>query len=134
MPECLRITVTLSRIDQAYSYPQSIAKRITALEGLRKRTRQATSEFYQKPGVMPPPLAPRIIVRDVGENNFLLIERATGKTVSERISHNNASDQARELEAKMAQYCIKRFGKALRHWALRIGTILPVFVFFSSHR
>ena len=95
----------------------SIAKRITALEGLRERTRQATTEFCQKPGVMPPPLAPRIIVRASGDNNFLLIERDTGKKVAERIGHNNATGHAQELEAKAAQSSIKHFGKALRNWA-----------------
>ena len=112
----------------------SFAKRCAILEGLRERTRQATAEFYQKPGVMPPPLAPRIIVRAIGDNNFLLIERATGKTVAERIGHNNATGHARELEAKAAQFNIKQFGKALRNWALRIGAILAVFVFFGSHQ
>ena len=41
----------------------SIAQRITVLDGLRARAKQATAEFYQKPGVQPPPLAPLIIVR-----------------------------------------------------------------------
>ena len=44
----------------------SIAQRITVLDGLRARAHQATAEFYQKPGVQPPPLAPLIIVRPSG--------------------------------------------------------------------
>lgn len=112
----------------------SISQRRAILEGLRERARLATAEFYQKPGVMPPTLAPRIIVRAIGDNNFLLIERATGKTVAERIGHNNATGHARELEAKAAQFSIKQFGKALRNWALRIGAMLAVFVFFGSHQ
>ena len=99
----------------------SFAKRSAILEGLRERTRQATAEFYQKPGVMPPPLAPRIVVRAIGDNNFLLIERATGKTVAERIGHNNATGHARELETKAAQFSIKQFGKGFEGRRCRSG-------------
>ncbi|MEJ3574041.1 hypothetical protein WEU41_07375 [Pseudomonas fragi] len=111
----------------------SFAKRSAILEGLRERTRQATAEFYQKPGVQPPPLAPLIIVRPSGNNTFSLINRATGMVVAERFGHNNATKHARELEAKAAQFDIKQFGKLLQNWALRIGAILAVFVFFGSH-
>ena len=111
----------------------SFAQRVTALEGLRARTRQATAEFYQKPGVMPPPLAPLIIVRPSGNNTFSLINRATGMVVAERFGHNNATSHARALEAKAAQFGIKQFGQLLRDWALRISAILAVFVFFGSH-
>ena len=111
----------------------SFAKRCAILEGLRERTRQATAEFYQKPGVQPPPLAPLIIVRPSGNNTFSLINRATGMVVAERFGHNNATKHARELEAKAAQFDIKQFGKLLQNWALRIGAILAVFVFFGSH-
>ena len=113
--------------------PISFAKRCASLEGLRERTRQATAEFYQKPGVQPPPLAPLIIVRPSGNNTFSLINRATGVVVAERFGHNNAAKHARELEAKAAHFNIKKFGKHLRNWALRIGAILAVFVFFGSH-
>ena len=111
----------------------SFAKRSAILEGLRERTRQATAEFYQKPGVKPPPLAPLIIVRPSGNNTFSLIDRATGVVVAERFGHNNATKHARELEAKAAQFDIKQFGKLLKNWALRICAILAVFVLFGSH-
>ena len=111
----------------------SIAQRITVLDGLRARAHQATAEFYQKPGVQPPPLAPLIIVRPSGNNTFSLINRATGVVVAERFGHNNATKHARELEAKAAQFDIKLFGKLLQNWALRIAAILAVFVFFGSH-
>ena len=111
----------------------SFAKRSAILEGLRERTRQATAEFYQKPGVQPPPLAPLIIVRPSGNNTFSLINRATGVVVAERFGHNNATKHARELEAKATQFDIKQFGKLLQNWALRIGAILAVFVFIGSH-
>jgi len=110
----------------------SFAKRCAILEGLRERTRQATAEFYQKPGVQPPPLAPLIIVRPSGNNTFSLINRATGMVVAERFGHNNAISHARALEAKAAQFGIKQFGQLLRDWALRISAILAVFVFFGS--
>ena len=112
----------------------SFAKRCAILEGLRERTRQATAEFYQKPGVQPPPLAPLIIVRPSGNNTFSLINRTTGVVVAERFGHNNATAHARELEAKAAQFSIKQFGKALRNWALRIGAMLAVFVFFGRRQ
>ena len=82
---------------------------------------------------MPPPLAPLIIVRPSGNNTFSLINRATGVVVAERFGHNNATSHARELEAQAAQFNIKQFGQHLRNWALRIGAILAVFVFFGSH-
>ena len=107
----------------------SFAKRCAILEGLRERTRQATAEFYQKPGVQPPRLAPLIIVRPSGNNTFSLINRATGVGVAEHFGHNNA----RELEVNAAQLGIKRFGKLLQNWALRIGAILAVLVFFGSN-
>ena len=111
----------------------SFAKRCAILEGLRQRTRQATAEFYQKPGVQPPPLAPLIIVRPSGNNTFSLINRATGMVVAERFGHNNATAHARELEAKEAQLNVKQFGKFLSSWTLRFGITLTVFAFFGSH-
>ena len=111
----------------------SIAQRITVLDGLRARAHQATAEFYQKPGVQPPPLAPLIIVRPSGNNTFSLINRATGMVVAERFGHNNATSHARALEAKAAQFGIRQFGQLLRGWALRISAILAVFAFFGSH-
>ena len=111
----------------------SIAQRITVLEGLRARTRQATDEFYQKPGVQPPPLAPLIVVHSSGNNMFTLVNRATGVVVAERFGHHNAPAQARELEAKEAQFHVKQFGKFLSSWAFRFGITLTVFVFFGSH-
>ena len=111
----------------------SIAQRITVLDGLRARAHQATTEFYQKPGVQPPPLAPLIIVRPSGNNTFSLINRATGVVVAERFGHNNATAHARELEAKATQFDVKQFGKLLSSWTLRIGITLTVFAFFGSH-
>ena len=111
----------------------SFAKRSAILEGLRERTRQATAEFYQKPGVQPPPLAPLIIVRPSGNNTFSLINRATGVVVAKRFGHNNATAHARELEAKEAQFNVKQFGKFLSSWTLRFAITLTVFAFFGSH-
>ena len=111
----------------------SFAQRVTALEGLRARARQATAEFYQKPGVQPPPLAPLIIVRPSGNNTFSLINRATGVVVAERFGHNNATTHARELEEKAAQFNVKQFGRFLGSWTLRFGITLTVFAFFGSH-
>ncbi|MFJ7884571.1 hypothetical protein ACIQYF_13925 [Pseudomonas sp. NPDC096917] len=112
---------------------QSIFQRRAILEGLRERARQATADFYQKPGVMPPPLAPLIVVKPSGNNTFALINRATGVVVAERFGHNNATSHARALEAKAKQFDVKQLGRALSIWALRIGAILTVFAFFGSH-
>ena len=111
----------------------SFAQRVTALEGLRARARQATAEFYQKPGVQPPPLAPLIVVHSSGNNIFTLVNRATGVVVAERFGHNNATAHARKLEAKAGQLSVMRFGPVLRNWVLRIGAILAVLAFFGSH-
>ena len=111
----------------------SIAQRITVLDGLRARARQATAEFYQKPNMIAPPLAPRYIVKPVGGNIFDVIERSTGKIITERFGHNNATGHARELEAKEAQFGIKQFGKASLDWALRIAGMMAVFIFLGSH-
>ena len=111
----------------------SFAKRCAILEGLRERARIATAEFYQKPDVIPPPLAPLIIVHPIGNNTFSLINRATGVVVAERFGHNNATAHARELEAKEAQFNVKQFGKFLSSWTLRFGITLTVFAFFGSH-
>lgn len=111
----------------------SFAQRVTAIEGLRTRTRQAITEFYQRPGVQPPPLAPLIIVCPSGNNTFSLINRATGVVVAERFCHNTVTKHAREREANAAQFGIKRFGKFLRNWALRSGVILAMLTLFSSY-
>ena len=111
----------------------SIAQRISVLDGLRARAHQATAEFYQKPGVQPPPLAPLIIVRPSGNNTFSLINRANGVVVAERFGHNNATAHARELEEKAAQFNVKQFGKFLSSWTLRFGITLTVFAFFGIH-
>lgn len=110
----------------------SFAKRCAILEGLRERTRLATAEFYQKPGVIPPPLAPLFIVKSVGDNNFQLLDRATGKIVAQRFGHNNATGHARALEAQAKKFSVKQFGRAMSVWALRIGAFLSVFAFFGS--
>ena len=111
----------------------SIAQRIIVLEGLRARTRQATDEFFQKPNMIAPPLAPRYIVKPTGKNIFAVIERSTGKTITKRFGHNNATGHARELEAKTAKFKVKQFGKILNNWALSIGVTLTVLAFCSSH-
>lgn len=111
----------------------SFAKRCAILEGLRERARIATAEFYQKPGVCPPPLAPLFIVKPVGDNNFQVLDRATSKIVAQRFGHNNATGHARALEAKAKQFNVKQFGRALSTWALRIGIVLSLFAFFGSH-
>ena len=111
----------------------SIAQRITVLEGLRARKRQATAEFYQKPNMIAPLLAPRYIVKPAGGNIFDVIERSTGKIITERFGHNNATGYARDLEAKAAQFSIKQFGRTLSIWALRFGITLTVFTFFCRH-
>jgi len=111
----------------------SFAQRVTALEGLRTRTRQATTELYQRPDVQSPPLAPLIIVCPSGNNTFSLINRASGVVVAERFCHNTATKYAREREANVAQFGIKRFGKILRNRALRIGVILAMLTLFSSY-
>lgn len=76
----------------------SISQRRAILEGLRERARLATAEFYQKPNTIAPALAPRFIVKPSGNNTFEVIERATGKFITERFG-------------------IKQLGKALRSWA-----------------
>ena len=79
---------------------RSITQCINDLDGLRARAQQATAEFYKKPGVQPPPLAPLIIVRPSGNNTFSLINQAIGAVVAEGFGHNNVITYARELEAK----------------------------------
>ena len=111
----------------------SIVQRITVFEGLRARTRQAIDEFYQKPNMIAPALAPRYIVKPSGNNTFDVIERSTGKVITERFGHNNATSHARELEEKAAKFSVKQFGKILSSWALRIGITLTVVAFFGSH-
>ena len=97
------------------------------------RPPEATADFYQKPNVIAPPLAPRFIVKPTGSNTFEVIERATGTIITERFGHNNATAHARELEAKKDQFDVKQFGRFLRDWALRISLTLTAFAFFGSH-
>ena len=111
----------------------SFAKRCVILEGLRERTRQATAEFYQKPNIIAPVFAPRFIVKPSGNNNFEVVERATGKIIAERFGHNNATGHARELEARTAPFSGKRLGLILRDWAFRMSVMLVLFAYFGSH-
>ncbi|WP_239658799.1 hypothetical protein [Pseudomonas weihenstephanensis] len=48
----------------------TFTQRRAILDGLRERTRQATADFYQKPNVIAPPLAPRFIVKPSGGKQF----------------------------------------------------------------
>ena len=111
----------------------SIAQRVTALEGLRARAQQATAEFYQKPGVQPPPLAPLIIVRPSGNNTFTLINRATGVVVAERFGHNNATKHARELESKVALSSLRKDKQLSRGWVFRISVTLVLLAYLGCH-
>ena len=111
----------------------SFAQRVTALEGLRARARQATAEFYQKPNMIAPPLAPRYIVKPSGNNIFNVIERATDRVITTRTGINAAISHSHELEAKAQKFNVKQFGKLLSSWTLRIGITLTVFAFFGSH-
>ena len=111
----------------------SIAKRITVLEGLRERARQAKADFYQKPGVMSPPSAPLFIVKPIGNNAFEVVERATGRVVTTRTGINTAVSHSHELEVKAHQFNVKQFGKHLSSWTLRIGITLTLFAFLGSH-
>ena len=111
----------------------TISQKRAILEGLRERTSLATAEFYQKAGVIALPLAPRIIVKPIGGNNFEIIERASGKIITQRFGHNNATSHARELEAESPRFSIKQFGRILRDWAMRISVMLVLFAFFGSH-
>lgn len=111
----------------------SIATRIAIREGLRARVRQATAGFYQKPGVMAPPVAPLYIVTPLGFDCFEISERATGKVITKKVGHNNATSHARVLEAEAKQFDVKLFGRFMRNWTLRISAILAAFVFFGSH-
>jgi len=111
----------------------SIAQRITVIEGLRARTCQATTELYQKPNMIAPPLVPRYIIKPIGGNIFDVIERSTGKIIAKRFGHNNAIGHARELEAKADQFSVKQFGKTVRNRTLCIGATLAVLVLFGTH-
>ncbi len=111
----------------------SIAQRRAILEELRERTRQATAEFFQKPGVMPPPLAPLIIVRPSGNNNFTLINSSTGLVVAERFGHDHTTSHPRKLEAKTNYFGIKHFERALSIWTLRIGALLAVLALYGIY-
>jgi len=111
----------------------SIVQRITVLDGLRARAHQATAEFYQKPGVMPPPLAPLFIVKPIGNNAFEVVERATDRVITTRTGISSAVSHSYELEAKARKFNVKQFGKLLSSWTMRIGVTLTVFAFFGSH-
>ena len=107
-----------------------ISERISRLEGLRRLTRKATAEFYQKPG-----MTDRFRVKASGFNCFEVVERTTGKVVTPTpcFGYGNAYRQRQELEAKTTRFSIKEFGKVMRNWALRVGAILTVFAFLGSH-
>ena len=107
-----------------------ISERISNLEGLRRRTRKATAKFYQKPG-----MTDRFRVKAAGFNCFDVVERDTGKVVTQTpcFGYSNAYRQAIEMDSKYSPLNIQIFGRALSNWALRIGGILTVFAFFGSH-
>ena len=109
---------------------QTIAQRLSNLEGLRKLTRKATTEFYQKPGV-----TDRFKVKAAGFNCFEVVERTTGRVVTSApcFGYSNAYRQTLELEAQGDGFSIRQFGRFLRDWALRISVILTIFAFFGSH-
>lgn len=110
--------------------PTSISQSRAILDWLRKLVRKAEAEFYQKPGV-----TDRFRVKAAGFNCFDVVERETGKVVTQTpcFGYSNAYRQAIELDSTYSPLNIKIFGRALSNWALRIGAILTVFAFFGSH-
>ena len=110
--------------------PKSIHQSRAILEGVRRRVRKAEAEFYQKPG-----MTDRFRVKAAGFNCFDVVERKTGKVVTQTpcFGYSNAYRQTIELESKYAPLNIKFFGRALSNWALRISATLTVFAFFGSH-
>ena len=73
-----------------------ISERISRLEVLRRLTRKATAEFYQKPG-----MTDRFRVKASGFNCFEVVERTTGKVVTPTpcFGYGNAYRQRQELDA-----------------------------------
>lgn len=110
----------------------ALSQRRAILEGLRERARRATAEFYQKPNMIAPPLAPRYIVKPTGNNIFDVIERSTGKIITERLGHNNATGHALKLEEKAGKVSVKQLARALSIWTLSLGATLAALVFISS--
>ena len=110
--------------------PTSTSQSRATLNGLRKQIHKAEAEFYQKPG-----MTDRFKVKAAGFNCFDVVERETGKVVTQTpcFGYSNAYRQAIELDSTYSPLNIKIFGRALSNWALRIGVILTVFAFFGSH-
>ena len=63
---------------------------------------------------MSPPLVPLLIVRPSGNNTIIVINRATGKIITERFGHNNTTGHARELEVKAKQLNFNELEQTLR--------------------
>ena len=78
----------------------SISQHRAILDGLRDRTRLVTAEFYQKPNITAPAWAPRFIVKPKGNNIFEVIERVTGKLITERITTTTPLDTLVTLKKK----------------------------------
>ena len=112
---------------------QSISQRRAILEGLRQRCTLSTAEFYGKVDRLNPASLPMFSVIPNGNNQFGVVERATGEVKQICTGHDTACKFAQQLELAPAPKKPAGFGTMMLYWTDALSVIIGLFAFFGAH-
>jgi hypothetical protein len=111
---------------------QTISQRRAIHESLRQRCTMSTAEFYKRIGREE--LAPlhRFNVIPAGNNQFGIVERASGIVHQVCTGHGAACKVAQRLETAPPAKAKTGFAVFMLRWALAFCAILALFAFFGA--
>jgi len=112
---------------------QSISQRRAILEGLRQRCTHSTAEFYGKVDRLNPASLPMFSVIPNGNNQFGVVERATGEVKQICTGHDTACKFAQQLEQAPPSKKPADFGTLMLYWTATLSVIIGLFAFFGAH-
>lgn len=112
---------------------QTISQQRAILEGLRQRCTLSTAEFYDKVDRFNPASLPRFSVIPNGNNQFGIVERATGEVKQVCTGHGVACKFAQQLEQSPAIKQQADFSKLMLRWTLTFCVIIAALAFYGSH-
>lgn len=110
---------------------QTISQRRAILEGLRQRCSLSTAEFYDKVDRFNPAPLYRFSVIPNGNNQFSVVERASGKVRQVCTGHNPACELAEQLEKEPASKPAS-FATLMLQWTLAFCAILLLFAVYGA--
>lgn len=108
---------------------QTFSHKRAYLNGLRDRTKLATTEFYAKAGIDAPVRPIRFIVEPRGNNVFEVRERSTDQVKGIRNGHADSCQFAQDLEDKadaseVHRSSMRRFAQNMLGWTVTFCILL----------